>query len=213
METKVFNANEVGFKITDISQAIKAKELGMNIVDQFGDGFDYPQAYINEDGDEDERDPTEKEIMQHIAEAFTIDGQQVFATLRLSYHQILEDTATTLQSRFCVGQEVYTLENNKIKAGHIEYISLATGKTNGFYDNPEEVAKELFHLTASASLTTAYSWSSQPRKIREDILHLIENRVGENFALVRIDGNNLIKRSLSDIFATKLELAKHLMQD
>lgn len=149
--------------------------------------------------------------MQRITEALASGTGKVFAAFRLNGHQVVDDQATTLQSRFAVGQSVYTLENNKIAKGTIEYISLATGKTNGFYDNPESVAQELFHEVSGAATATVYPWKIQPRKIREDILHLIANRVGENFALLRIDADNLIKRSLSGIFPTKKELASHLV--
>lgn len=185
MKTKVLNEFEAGFELTDISQVVKAMELGLNIIGEEG-SFDYPQFYTNENGDEDERDPTEAEIIQRISEYLTADKGKVFATILLYNHKIVEDTDTILQSRFHVMQDVYFLYHNRITKAKVVTICL-TANTNW--------CSELRHYPR----IKVNEWQD-------------EIKCDRSFAILRGNGREY-QVYLSDIFSTKTELANHLIDE
>ena len=136
--------NVVGVRIENIQDVVKAQAAGLFITNEKGYGYDY---HIEDEKDGVEREPTEQEVFERIAKDIA-DGNKVYACMMLSQNLcVMEDTNTTIQSDFYVGQKVYTMRKNKITEGEIRYLSLSRGILQGYEQKAllGEMAEKLYY--------------------------------------------------------------------
>ena len=142
MDTKTIAENGlVGYRVETIQQVIKAQEAGLSIIDKYGDAFNH----LVEEEDCD-REPTEAEIFERIQQAVK-DGQEIYAAFYLDCGKVVPEANTTLQSKFFVGQYVYTMHDNKIVKAKIGTIQMAMGYRGR---NIEQRAKYLLTFPSHA---------------------------------------------------------------
>lgn len=104
--------NFVGVEINTIQDVVKAQAAGLKFVDKEGWGYDVYTIEDEETGEE--REPTEQEIFEHITKDLS-EGKEVYACMELSYDwEVQERAKTNLKTNFYVGQQVFTMSNNKI---------------------------------------------------------------------------------------------------
>lgn len=134
METKVFNNGYVGYKVNTIKEVVNAQAAGLKICNENGYYFnDYIEVVNPETGEDEERAPTDDEILQSIQEAME-NEYPVYATFYLDCGKVVPDKATTLQSSFRLGQKVYYMSENRIASGNIMQIDFAYGYNNHNYN-------------------------------------------------------------------------------
>lgn len=110
----------MGIEVTNITDAMKAKEIGLDLISENGDVI----GYDIEDEDGNERPMTDEEICKDILEIFKLGGK-IYAGSYLNNGTIVSDgKATLLASDYKVGQIVYFMQDNKPTEGVIKYISL-----------------------------------------------------------------------------------------
>lgn len=133
--TDVFfkDTNFVGRELENVQDLVKALSAGMDIANTDGCGYcTYGEKEVeDEDGNTqfEEYEKSEQELFNEMKS--DIDGgNKLYAGffLYLEDYQIYPTAATTLQSNFYVGQEVYRMDNNKITKDEILYINLVKGK-------------------------------------------------------------------------------------
>lgn len=129
--TDVFfkDTNFVGREIENVQDLVKALAAGMNIADADGNGYSGGYEVEDENGNYDWHDKTDEELFADMR-ADLDGGCELYAGYFLDcgmYH-IIPNKATTLQSDFYTGQEVYTMRDNKIAKDKILYINLVIGK-------------------------------------------------------------------------------------
>lgn len=104
--------NSVGVEINTIQDVVKAQAAGLKFVDNEGWGYDVYTIDDEETGEE--REPTEQEIFEHITKDLQ-EGKEVYACMELSPDWEVQERANThLTTDFYVGQQVFTMRNNKI---------------------------------------------------------------------------------------------------
>lgn len=114
--------NFVGVEINTIQDAVKAQAAGLILVDKEGWAYNIYTIYDEETGEE--REPTEQEIFEHITKDLS-KGKEVYACMELSPDwEVLERAKTNLKTNFYVGQQVFTMRNNKIAEMKIHRIVL-----------------------------------------------------------------------------------------
>lgn len=114
--------NFVGVEINTIQDAVKAQAAGLILVDKEGWAYNIYTIYDEETGEE--REPTEQEIFEHITKDLS-KGKEVYACMELSPDwEVLERAKTNLKTNFYVGQQVFTMRNNKIAEMKIHRIIL-----------------------------------------------------------------------------------------
>lgn len=130
METKVFKNGYVGYKVNTIKEVVNAQAAGLKICNENGYYFnDYIEVVNPETGEDEERAPTDDEILQSIQE--TMENEYpVYATFYLDCGIVVPNKATTLQSSFRLGQKVYYMSDNRIASGNIMQIDFAYGYNN-----------------------------------------------------------------------------------
>lgn len=215
MKTKVLASNIIGFEVTNIADAAKARELGLSIQSENGFSYDYPQEFTDEDGNDEERDPTDTEIYQRIQDALA-DGTSIFATLQLDNDTVVPNAATTLQSDFRIGQTVYTMHDNRITQGEIVYISLSR------YDDGAELyvdhrarflVSDVYHFCANKCGLYTQEYYGLNANDRHRIESLVRRAINEDSAVIKVGKDVYMARNLEDLFATKQELADSLMSE
>lgn len=119
----------MGFEVESAEDAVHALGLGLDIINQ--DGLLLQYSIKDEDGNE--RDRTDSEIIEDIAEDLK-NGSKVYAGsyLRNSEHFVV-GKKTFLTSDIGVGDKVYMMKDNKIREGEITYVRLATDNAIGIY--------------------------------------------------------------------------------
>lgn len=106
------STNIVGVEINTIQDVVKAQAAGLKLVDKEGWGYDVYTIDDEETGEE--REPTEQEIFEHITKDLQ-EGKEVYACMELSPDwEVQERAKTHLTTNFYVGQQVFTMRNNKI---------------------------------------------------------------------------------------------------
>lgn len=122
----------MGIEVDNITDAMKAKEIGLDLISENGDVF----GYDIEDEDGNERPMTDEEICKDILKTFELGGK-VYAGSYLDNGTIVSDgKATLLESDYKVGQTVYFMKDNKPTGGTISTIELtihADGSTGRKY--------------------------------------------------------------------------------
>lgn len=127
METKHFTMSEtIGFEVKSAKDIFAAKELGMIIRDEEDYDFDGMIEYTNEDGEEEEREPTEDEMTNRAIEHIN-NGGKVYATIYPGNYKLVDKRATTLQTDFFAGQQVYIMHENKIRELYVQQVILVSG--------------------------------------------------------------------------------------
>lgn len=126
MNTKNFGNGYVGIKINSISEIMKYNALKeqFSIWNEYECAFDDDVEVTDDDGNATEREPTENEKIERYLEAFN-NGTVLYAVFQLDCGRVFSDLATTFQSKYAIGQQVFTMKDNKIVSGRIVFISLS----------------------------------------------------------------------------------------
>lgn len=212
METRVFSNGYVGIKIKSISEIMKYNALRdcFSICDESEYYFD---DYVEgEDGTD--REPTNEEKLNRFVLAYNT-GKTLYATFPLDCGEVVPIKETTLQSDFRVGQEVFTMEKNKIVKATVDYISLATGEIKGdaklegtnLKDSAELLYYRIGYMFQSNGVSSP-SWDN-----RSKIMELLKGYCLSNFAIITVDNYGSMKRTFDELFSTKEELIKHLTEE
>lgn len=215
MKTKVLEDNRIGFELTNIADVAKARELGLCIQSEHGFTYDYPQEFTNEDGNDEERDPTDTEIYQRIQDGLA-DGDRIFATLQLDNDTIVPNAATTLQTDFRIGQTVYTMHDNRITQGEIVYLSLSRydDRAKLYVDSrARNLVSNVYDFCAYKCHLGTPSYYDLPASDRKRIEDLVMRAINDCSAVIKVGKDAYMARNLEDIFATKQELADSLMSE
>lgn len=120
MNTKNFGNGYVGIKINSISEIMKYNALKeqFSIWNEYECAFDDDVEVTDDNGNVTEREPTENEKIERILEAFN-NGTVLYAVFQLDCGRVFSDLATTFQSKYAIGQQVFTMKDNKIVSGRI----------------------------------------------------------------------------------------------
>ena len=122
------STNIVGVEINTIQDVVKAQEIGFYLSDEQGNGYDYTIMREDEEGNEVECEPTEQEIFERVSTALA-DGEKVYACMTLSPDWDVQRHANThLRTNFYVGQQVFTMRDNKIAEMKISRITIEKNK-------------------------------------------------------------------------------------
>lgn len=114
--------NFVGVEINTIQDVVKAQAAGLKLVDK--EGWEYSIYTIDDEETGEEREPTEQEIFEHITKDIS-EGKEVYACMELSSDwEVQERAKTNLRTNFYVGQQVFTMRDNKIAENTITRIVL-----------------------------------------------------------------------------------------
>lgn len=206
MKTRVFDNNYVGIKLNNVSEIMKYNALSANF-SICNESEYYFDEYVEEDdgtGNFTEREPTENEKLERILQAFN-DGDTLYATFWLDCGEVVPSAATTLQSDFRVGQRVLIMHENKILKTTIAAINLYAESSNRDLRSDDDTF--FFHAVSK------FRGGVENTKITKSfaVLHgWFEKRDGGKE--VEYGYVNYV-RPLDEIFATKEELVKHLMED
>ena len=205
--------NFVGFEVTTIQEVVKAQACGLVITDKDGGDYHYEFEDKDENGDVFDREPTDKEVFDRIALDIA-NGHTLVAGFWLDTDkvQVVPRAAITLQTDFYIGQKVYAMRNNKIIEGKIIHLSLTRSSDNkkllADYKS-RSLGENVFHIVASGinpNFTNYYCFDN--RGILEDKL---KRALNDNRVLLETE-NQYIAYGFDEIFATKDELVKHLME-
>lgn len=214
MNTKNFGSGYVGIKINSISEIMKYNALKeqFSIWNEYEGTFDDDVEVTDDDGNVTEREPTENEKIERILEAFN-NGTVLYAVFQLDCGRVFSDLATTFQSKYAIGQQVFTMKDNKIVSGRIVFISLSD------YEDDEKLyvdyhcrdtGEKIYNIVSANLCPTRYldyySFSERDR-----IKRILKVALNKNYIVLEI-GRNYVSRSLGDIFSSKEELVKHLME-
>lgn len=208
MKTRTFSDGYVGIKLESVSEIMKYNAINnlFCICDEVEYYFDEYVSETDPDGNETEHEPTENEKLERILESFK-NGQTLYATFRLDCGEVVPCKNTTLQSDFYVGQEVYVMHDNKITKTTIEQLVLVKGENS--FPGSDTMASN-FSSTFYQRCNERYTNESTQNYIRQEIDRV---RAPErSSACVKIDGRYQFAE-LSEVFATKEELVKHLMEE
>ena len=205
--------NFVGFEVTTIQDVVKAQACGLVITDKDGYEYTYDIEEEDENGEYFDREPTDKEVFDRIVQDIA-HGNTLVAGFWLDTDkvQVVPRAAITLQTDFYIGQKVYAMRNNKIIEGKIVHLTLTRSADNNkfFADyKSRDLGEDVFHIVASGinpNFTNYYCFDN--RGILEDKL---KRALNDNQVLLNV-GNQYIAYGFDEIFATKDELVKHLME-
>lgn len=212
--TDVFfeGTNFVGRQIENVQDLVKALAANMDIATE--DACGYTTFYDKEVEDEDgnvtyvETEKTDEELFNEMKEDLD-NGRTLFAGFFLDCHKfdIVPAKATTLQTDFYVGQEVYLLINNKITKTAIKQIWLTEGKNILRYS--DYIAGDICNEFYARCQTVHYNSPTLSY-----ICDKIDSVRAQDESFVSVEYNGLAKLvKLSEVFATKEELVKHLMEN
>lgn len=214
MNTKNFGNGYVGIKINSISEIMKYNALKeqFSIWNEYECAFDDDVEVTDDDGNVTEREPTENEKIERILEAFN-NGTVLYAVFQLDCGRVFSDLATTFQSKYAIGQQVFTMKDNKIVSGRIVFISLSDYEDDKklYVDyHCRDIGEKIYNIVSANLCPTRYldyySFSERDR-----IKRILKVALNKNYVVLEI-GRNYVSRSLGDIFSSKEELIKHLME-
>lgn len=214
MNTKNFGSGYVGIKINSISEIMKYNALKeqFSIWNEYECAFDDDVEVTDDDGNVTEREPTENEKIERILEAFN-NGTVLYAVFQLDCGRVFSDLATTFQSKYAIGQQVFTMKDNKIVSGRIVFISLSDYEDDKklYVDyHCRDIGEKIYNIVSANLCPTRYldyySFSERDR-----IKRILKVALNKNYIVLEI-GRNYVSRSLGDIFSSKEELVKHLME-
>lgn len=199
-----FSGNSLGIKINSIAELTLYHQLDnvFWICDDEEYYFNGEVVYTDVDGNEQRREPTREELFERLVKVFN-DGEALYAKVHIDCGQIDDYAVTRLTSNFMVGQEVYVMDNNKICKKYIQRIILSCGdgklgeksrvNLSQHYCNEKEKSMEMADTYTSVYvLANEKEWSNVLKKYR----------------YYKID-----IRKEQEVFATKEDLVKHLMDE
>lgn len=214
MNTKNFGNGYVGIKINSISEIMKYNALKeqFSIWNEYEGTFDDDVEVTDDDGNATEREPTENEKIERILEAFN-NGTVLYAVFQLDCGRVFSDLATTFQSKYAIGQQVFTMKDNKIASGRIVFISLSDYEDDKklYVDyHCRDIGEKIYNIVSANLCPTRYldyySFSERDRIERN-----LKVSLNKNYVVLEIDGY-FVSRGFRDIFSSKEELVKHLME-
>lgn len=209
-DTLTFNENNLGVKLNSAAEIIQFHALAdFTIWDADGYPFDYPVETTDEDGNTQDREATETEVLERALDAFR-KGETVYAGLYIDGVKIVPDKATTLQSDFYLGQTVYTMHNNKIVQGVIIFLTMSASSKTEKVVRIERTAERIYNaICKELNMGNAKNyWVTSHRAAIDGIV-----ATALNDESVIIDINDCpANRAFNEIFATKEELINHLME-
>lgn len=214
MNTKDFGNGYIGIKINSISEIMKYNALKeqFSIWNEYEGTFDDDVEVTDDDGNVTEREPTENEKIERYLEAFN-NGIVLYAVFQLDCGRVFSDLPTTFQSKYAIGQQVFIMMDNKIVSGRIVFISLSDYEDDKklYVDYRSRDIGEKIYRIVSANLCSTryldyYSFSERDRIERN-----LKVALNKNYVVLDID-RTYVSRSLGDIFSSKEELVKHLME-
>lgn len=212
--TDVFfkDSNFVGREIENVQDLVKALAAGMNIANADGCGYcPFGEREVtDEDGDShyEEYEKTDEELFDEMQSDMKY-GDKVYAGFFLDSrnYNIKPAAETTLQSNFYVGQEVFTMRDNKITKATISHIWLSKGEE--YYSSTRTMVSDIIREMRNCMTTLSAN---------DATIRYIENKIDKvkimnaSMAFVKSAEVNCLV-NLSDIFATKEELINHLMEE
>lgn len=206
MKTATYLSNSViGFELSNIAEVIKAQAASLTICNEFGRVYNYIY-YTNEEGVECTKALTEEDTLERIADDLKERNHEVYACVLLDdEYKICPNRITTLQSNFCVGMKVYTMNDNKITEATIDYLSLSQGKLSPLIADSYlgRIAERLYHMT--------HEYSSLEPRVKQKMVEEMQSLATDDFVVLKLKDKHLT-RKLTEIFQTKEELVKHLME-
>lgn len=214
MNTKEFGNGYVGIKINSISEIMKYNALKeqFSIWNEYEGTFDDDVEVTDDDGNVTEREPTENEKIERYLEAFN-NGIVLYAVFQLDCGRVFSDLPTTFQSKYAIGQQVFIMMDNKIVSGRIVFISLSDYEDDKklYVDyRSRDIGEKIYNIVSANLCPTRYlnyySFSERDRIERN-----LKVALNKNYVILEID-RNYVSRSLGDIFSSKEELVKHLME-
>ena len=214
MNTKDFGNGYVGIKINSISEIMKYNALKeqFSIWNEYEGTFDDDVEVTDDDGNVTEREPTENEKIERYLEAFN-NGIVLYAVFQLDCGRVFSDLPTTFQSKYAIGQQVFIMMDNKIVSGRIVFISLSDyedDKKLYVEYRSRDIGEKIYNIVSANLCPTRYlnyySFSERDRIERN-----LKVALNKNYVILEID-RNYVSRSLGDIFSSKEELVKHLME-
>lgn len=201
--------NIVGVEVATIQDVVKAQSAGLYITGKDGWGYDYD---IEDEGNGEERTPTEQEIFDRITKALAA-GEKVYACMTLANDLcVTKDTNTTMQSNFFVNQKVYTMHENKIVKGEIIYLSLSRGKSKGEAHNAllGDMAEKLYYFIGF--YFTRGNTPKMSDEEKENIINKIRSLAMDNYVVLKTEKGEYLPRLVKEIFESKETLVEDLMK-
>ena len=211
MNTRMFSNGYVGIKLNSVSEIMKFNALCANfsICNESEYYFDENVEEDDGTGNFTEREPTENEKLERILQAFN-NGDELYATFWLDCGEVVPNAATTLQTDFRIGQEVFTMRDNKITKVKIHRLWLSEGR---------DVCRITDMLVADImremhNCVTTLSANDATINYIKSMIDGVSIKDGSMAYVANVEGS--VKFSLvmlSELFATKEELVKHLMEE
>lgn len=199
-------ANFVGREIENIQDLVKALDANMEIAteEQIGYCSMGEREVTDEDGDTryEEYEKTDEELFNEMQEDLK-NGTKLYAGFFLNCytHKIVEAKNTTLQSDFNVGQEVFFMKDNKIQSKYIFRILLNKTATYSSSSDRTEIIEE-----SGRKIEMQHEESN--------IYTLAEKYYYNSTCGTHLTGyRHMEVKKEREIFATKEELVKHLMEE
>lgn len=214
MNTKNFGNGYVGIKINSISEIMKYNALKdiFSIWSEYEYTFDDDVEVTADDGKVTEREPTENEKIERYLEAFN-NGTVLYAVFHLDCGRVFSDLPTTFQSKYAIGQQVFTMKDNKIVSGRIVFISLSDCEDERilYVDyHSRDIGEKIYNIVSINLCPTRYldyhSFSERDRIERN-----LKAALNKNYVILEID-RNYVSRKHGEIYSSKEELIKHLME-
>lgn len=205
MKTTYFeDYNLLGMELKNMQDVLNAHNLGLHIKADGGEEY-LDSRYDEELGDW--RDATTEELIEEAQVAFRTVGKLYGVFDLPADYRLAPAKATTLQTDFKVGQEVYLLVNNKITKAAIKQIWLEEGK--GCLRYSDYIASEICNEFYARCQTVHHNSPTFSY-----ICDKIDSVRAQDESFVSVGYNGIIKLAkLSEVFATKEELVKHLLED
>ncbi len=219
--TEVFFADQnfVGREIENVQDLVKAVAAKMDI--SFEGEFVYTYYYKKEVEDEDgsvtyeDAEKTDDEFFDDMR-VDLMNGHKLYAGFCLDCRtwDIVPAKRTTLQSDFRIGQTVYVMRKNKITTAKVAHISLASddGK-NRLDEKASALAESLYNQIAGSMMSSYESFACYRRKYVVE--ELVSKALNGSHIIVVTDDKYCgpLAYDASDVFATKEELVKHLLEN
>lgn len=201
----------LGHEIENIQELVKLFDAGVSIANE--DGIEY-SLYQYVDFVNDEGDTETKEIELERDELFDLmkrdleNGLKLYAGLSVDYeYDVIPRTLCVMQTDFHIGQEVYTMRDNKVNKATIKQIWLTEG--NNSLLSTDTTIHDIFHEYCEMSRV---SYNESLFKYAYDKVEHVRVK-DKSFAYVVFSDKKSGLVELSELFETKEELLKHLAEE
>ena len=206
MKTTYFeDFNVLGMELKNMQDVLNAHNLGLRIKADGG------EEYLDSRFDEelgDWRDATTDELIEEAQAAFRAVGKLYGIFGLPADYRLAPAKATTLQTDFRVGQKVYLLVDNNVTKTAIKQMWLTTEDKNNLRCSDyiaNAICNEFYERCQTIHA------NSSTRKYVCDKIDSVRAQ-NESFVCVEYEGRDRLVK-LSEVFATKEELAKHLLEE